>query len=304
MRAYIGVTDSRWFEFLRDAPRPLDEVNFWQPSGHNRFGAINPGELFLFKLHYPQNYIVGGGIFAGWSRLPIRMAWDSFDIANGAGTFFELCELISHHRRQSFSETLQANIGCIMLEQPFFLSKEEWIPAPADWSPNLVRGKVYDLSIEPGLSVWKSLHFGFDASSRVREEQARFGEPTFVFPRLGQGSFRVMVTDAYSRCCAITHEKTLPALDAAHIIPYSQHGEHAITNGILLRRDLHALFDQGYLTITPSLIVEVSRKIKEEFENGRDYYKLHGGSVQLPSKNEFHPSKLSLQWHNEKIYRG
>ena len=48
----------------------------------------------------------------------------------------------------------------------------------------------------------------------------RYGEPTLVTPRLGQGAFRVLVTDVYHRRCAITGGKTLPALDAAHIRPY------------------------------------------------------------------------------------
>ena len=112
--------------------------------------------------------------------------------------------------------------------------------------------------------------------NEIREDRARFGEPVLIFPRLGQGSFRVLVTDAYERRCAVTNEKTLPALDAAHIKPYSESGEHLVSNGILLRRDLHALFDQGYVTINPSMKFEVSRKIKEEFENGRDYYRLDG----------------------------
>jgi putative restriction endonuclease len=113
-----------------------------------------------------------------------------------------------------------------------------------------------------------------------------------------------MVTDAYERRCALTSERTLPALDAAHIMPFSDSGENTVSNGILLRRDLHALFDKGYLTINPSMVVEVSRRIKEEFENGRDYYRLHGNTIRLPNNPEDRPSKAYLEWHNEKIYLG
>ena len=55
-----------------------------------------------------------------------------------------------------------------------------------------------------------------------------------------------------------------------------------LENEILLRKDLHALFDAGYVTVTPSLELRVSRRIREEFENGRDYYALEGSSVRLP----------------------
>lgn len=134
--------------------------------------------------------------------------------------------------------------------------------------------------------------------------QARFGEPVAVRPRLGQGAFRVLVTDLYGRRCAVTRERTLPALEAAHILPYGQGGEHEVKNGILMRRDIHSLFDSGYVTVTPELVFEVSRKIKEEFESGRDYYRMHGTSVITPRRPELQPDRELLRWHNENTYRG
>ena len=72
---------------------------------------------------------------------------------------------------------------------------------------------------------------------------APHGAPTLVRPRLGQGAFRLAVTDAYERRCAVTDEKTLPILDAAHIRAFSAGGEHDVGNGLLLRTDIHRLFD-------------------------------------------------------------
>jgi putative restriction endonuclease len=132
----------------------------------------------------------------------------------------------------------------------------------------------------------------------------QYGSPVLTFPRLGQGAFRILVTDAYERQCAVTSERTLPALDAAHIKPYSESGMHLVSNGILFRRDLHALFDKGYITITPTMHIEVSRRIKEEFENGRDYYRHHGGSIRLPINPSDRPSAEFLEWHNSNVYRG
>ena len=85
-----------------------------------------------------------------------------------------------------------------------------------------------------------------------------YGNSILQKVRLGQGAFRVLVTDSYSRRCSITGEKTLPVLEAAHIKPYAESGPHFISNGILLRSDMHKLFDTGYLTITKDLVVEVS----------------------------------------------
>ena len=122
--------------------------------------------------------------------------------------------------------------------------------------------------------------------------------------RLGQSAFRVLVTDAYQRKCAISGERTLPVLEAAHIKPYSNSGVHRISNALLLRSDLHKLFDTGYLTITADHKVEVSKRIKEEFENGKEYYRFHGkGLYVLPSKVIDCPEKRFVEWHNENVYK-
>ncbi|CAN7543088.1 HNH endonuclease [Mesorhizobium caraganae] len=138
----------------------------------------------------------------------------------------------------------------------------------------------------------------------LAEEQARYGEPTLIRPRLGQGAFRLVVTDLYGRRCAITKERTLPALEAAHIRPYADGGEHSPSNGILMRRDIHSLFDQGYVTVTPEHRLEVSRRIREEFDNGRHYYELHGSQITLPASQAALPDVVALRWHNEGRYLG
>ena len=71
----IAVTDGDWFEMLRQQPN-LGEVNFWAPSAAN-FRALQPGELFLFKLHAPRNVIAGGGIFAYANALPCSAIVDA-----------------------------------------------------------------------------------------------------------------------------------------------------------------------------------------------------------------------------------
>ena len=303
MRAFVGITDWDWFELLRRQPG-LDEVNFWQPSGSRQFRALKPGELFLFKLHSPRNYIVGGGLFAHWSRLPISLAWEAFEIANGAVDLFQMRARVERYRRQGHEQFADYPIGCILLEQPFFLNENQWIPVPDNWSLNIVQGRGYDLTVEPGLTLWTQLQTAIGTPMEVREEGALYGPPTLSFPRLGQGSFRIIVTDAYDRRCAVTNERTLPALDAAHIKPYSGSGKHSVENGLLLRRDLHALFDRGYMTVTPGLELEVGRRIREEFENGRDYYRLHGNLIRSPANPLHRPSVEYLKWHNQNVYRG
>lgn len=62
MRIFVGVTDKDWFTLLASRVN-IEEVNFWRPSPKIPFKALDPGELFLFKLHSPDNFIVGGGFF-------------------------------------------------------------------------------------------------------------------------------------------------------------------------------------------------------------------------------------------------
>ncbi len=303
MKAFIGVTDRDWFNLLRIQTN-LAEINFWQPSGKSSFKALNPGDLFLFKLHYPDNFIVGGGFFAHATLLPISLAWEAFGVCNGALNLIDMKSKVMKYRSQNTSINTDFQIGCILLEQPFFLAKEVWLPVPSNWSSNIVKGKTYDLATEPGSKLWDQLHTVIPLTKTINEEKARYGEPVLSYPRLGQGSFRILVTDEYERKCAITNERTLPALDAAHIKPYSENGLHEITNGILLRRDLHALFDNGYITITTSYRVEISRRIKEEYENGRDYYRHQGNLIRLPRNLINRPSSDYLEWHNNQIFKG
>lgn len=301
MRAYVGVTDYDWFQLLQ-GQEDLEEVNFWQPGGSRQFRTISEGELFLFKLHSPRNFIVGGGFFTHSSLLPIGLAWKAFGLANGVRSLEEMRISTLRYRRSTASRE-DFTIGCIVLTGPFFLPEDRWIPVPSDWSPNIVQGKTYDLEVQPGATLYRQLQDALGGA--VSEtESPRYGAGVLVKPRLGQGSFRVMVTDAYERRCAISEERVLPVLEAAHVRPYADEGEHSLQNGLLLRSDLHILFDQGYLTVTRDRHVEVSRRIHEEFENGREYYALHGRSLREPSRPDQAISRENIDWHNEHIYLG
>ena len=93
-------------------------------------------------------------------------------------------------------------------------------------------------------------------------------------------------------------------LEAAHIKPYSLVGRHELTNGLLLRSDIHILFDKGYLTVDPTdSRIAVSERIREEFENGRDYYKLDGQTLREPNEPWARPSSENLEYHAYKVFR-
>jgi putative restriction endonuclease len=213
---------------------------------------------------------------------------------------------IARYRKTGAGDRSDFEIGCRILTQPFFFEEPNWISVPSSWSPNIVSFKTYNTSDGDGLALWETVNERLSRApvSRMAEGGARFGEPHLIHPRLGQGAFRVLVTDIYRRRCAVTQERTLPALEAAHIRPYGDGGAHEARNGLLLRRDIHSLFDAGYVTVTSDLVFEVSRRIREEFDNGKHYYALHGHKIEPPSDVGQHPNPDALTWHNENCFRG
>ena len=313
MRGTVAVTDFDWYDFLRR--RQLPEVNFWTPSDRRSFNApeFSP---FFFKLKAPHNAIGGFGYFARWATLPDWLAWECFGEGNGCATLDDLRMRIGGIRRRIgyVARPSIDNIGCILIVEPTFFPPEQWIPQPADWHARTVTSKGYDLTVGEGLRLWEAClvraatirpdRLAAGAVGGVAETVPRYGALRLVAPRLGQGTFRVAVIDAYERACAVTNEHSLPALEAAHIRSYSHEGPHDVPNGILLRADLHRLFDQGYVTVTPELRLEVSERLRKDYSNGRSYYPLHGQALRLPPHPHERPSADFLRWHNERVFLG
>src|ERR1700680_496833 len=125
VRLVVAVTDRDWLYHLR-AKMPLSEVNFWAP-GAAPFKALQPGELFLFKLHAPLNFIVGGGVFTYANTIPCSLAWDAFGEGNGAASLAEMRRRIAKYRKADPSDRVDFAIGCRILTQPFFFPEQDWI---------------------------------------------------------------------------------------------------------------------------------------------------------------------------------
>ncbi len=302
MKMFVGVTDRDWYNLLRHGN--YEEVNFWSPSGNTRFKALEQNELFLFKLHSPENYIVGGGFFVNFSVLPIFLAWTAFGIKNGCRSLKELEQRVTKYRSKNHIQDGTFQIGCIILTEPFWFNEDQWIPVPTDWKASIVRGKGYSTDTEEGLRLFEEVQDRLQYNRQIAEGTSKYGL-SLVKHRLGQGAFRVIVTDAYQRRCAITGEKTLPVLEAAHIRAYSENGPSTVQNGLLLRSDLHTLFDRGYITVDNDYRVNISKRLHDDFGNGKDYYKFNGQRLMfLPDKPKEQPHQEFLEWHNNNVYLG
>lgn len=259
------------------------------------------------KLKKPYNHIAGLGFFAGFISFPLNIMWETFEKKNGYGDIGALRQIMAKLRRESAE--LNPLIGCTILAEPIFFDQDLWIPNPPGWSNNIVRGKTYDTAQPDGHRLWEMVQERISNSSKLQDERlsresaAQYGKPTLVMPRLGQGAFRALVTNAYSRRCAITGESTLPVLEAAHLRAHSESGPNVVANGMLMRSDFHRLFDNGLVTVTPKFRIEVSDRIKSEWYNGKAYYRLHGSELAVIPRNEKErPDANYLRWHNENIF--
>jgi putative restriction endonuclease len=313
-RGVVAVTDDRWFEFLRaqTSNGQLDEVNFWRPVAQTAFRALDPGEPFFFRLKHPVNAIVGFGFYAHATHLPIRMAWEAFGPANGDGTYERFLGRIAEYRRETPAEVVLGprELTCIILRSVTFLREEQWLRwgGAEDWKHNIVAFKSYDLDRQPGLRLAELLRSSVPADlasvyqPQVVDERRR--DEVLQVVREGQGAFRVRVLDAYDRRCAVTGERSLPVLDAAHIQPYLGAASNHVQNGLSLRADIHRLYDAGYVTVTPQLRFEVSKRLRDDYENGRAYYELDGEPLKVvPKRRDAHPSAAALEWHAVNVFR-
>ena len=114
--------------------------------------------------------------------------------------------------------------------------------------------------------------------------------------RRGQPDFRRKLLSAYGGVCSVTGSNATEALEAAHITPVAQRGSMAISNGILMRADVHTLFDLGLLTINPDTMrVELSESLRDT-----DYAYLHDKKITLPKLELNSPSSSELSNHYSK----
>jgi HNH endonuclease len=320
VRGTIANTDQEWFDFL--SRESFDEVNFWAPSGRASGKSMPLGSPFFFKLKSPHNAIAGFGFLGPISSVPLSLAWEAFGPKNGVPDLQAMVSRIHHYRSKGSSQPaadtrrLDPPVGCRTILEPVFFPQDLWIEQPRDWAKNIVTSKHYDLTSGEGARVWRQcqtrarlLADKLPTTVKDRATTERWGSEQLVRPRLGQGAFRLAVTDAYGRACAVTGEHSLPVLDSAHIQPYAEGGPHEVSNGLLLRTDLHRLYDRGYVTVTADFEFKVSDALRDEYDNGKVYYELEQAAgerrkIRTPASETERPNRELLAWHGRAVYRG
>jgi len=157
----------------------------------------------------------------------------------------------------------------------------------------LTGGKLRDLCVSPAsqlsLRPLRWLEFcealGDSAGLEVRDQVEQLVESrssghrkVTTRARIGQGVFRQDLLSRYSSVCALTGPAPVAALEAAHLYSYAKIGKHYAHGGLLLRRDVHCLFDRGDIAVDP----ETRRvHVRPELKNFPSYYQLNGARLQI-----------------------
>ncbi|MHA4850965.1 HNH endonuclease [Rhodococcus sp. MSC1_016] len=141
---------------------------------------------------------------------------------------------------------------------------------------------AFDEAFPDGLAVYAP---GDDLRKRAQRD---------IAVRQGQGQFRDSLVNSYGSTCAVTGSTVLAVLEAAHIDRYYGVHTNHVTNGLLLRADIHTLFDLQRITIDQDLRIRVGPDlIHTEYGN-------HEGKVlRLPENRSHHPDRDALRRHRE-----
>ena len=298
----VAVTLPQWAHYFREHPLQT-EMNFWRPGGTGT--RVEPGTPWLFLLDYE---IIGCANVEVAYPLPLFKAWEYFETSNGFETREEFFQAIGEIRRRKGASTDPTTvIGCVGLTNPqFFIRPIEFKKFQGDWRFRNT-AKIFNLLTENGAKLWAEveqrlksdpLFTTIDKTMSISMEVRRS-----QLVRLGQGGFRSRVTQAYGARCAVSGERSLPALEAAHIKPFAIVKTHEITNGLLLRADLHKLFDAGYVSVSPDKRFHVSAALRDDYMNGRVYYEFAGVELRDAENPLERADPRYLDWHYSTIFK-
>lgn len=277
----IAVTDVDWFKYQRSHGF-IDYVNFWTPS-QNRPQKLSQGDYFVFKLRGPGDLIGGYGTFVEYKFQTLDATWQEFGQRNGADNKSEFMDTLTQ-----FDSNDKVNCGCVVLKDiVYFDEPKDRIRSGFTKKPAQLY--AYDNIPFPfGGMLVSTGHFNL---IQTTAKNKKLQSSTI---REGQGAFHTAVSKAYQGQCCITGEKIPELLQAAHIQDYINKDSNHIQNGLLLRIDIHKLFDSGLLYIDQTYHVHVSPLVKTP-----EYSKLEGRQISLPANISDRPALVALRFKED-----
>lgn len=312
--AQLTAMSNERIQFFAEQAEAHAELALWRPlSGQGSALLVGPGEPFMFGEMLASGSAVrvrGGGVLSGVSRMYLAEMWEWFREESGASSLPQL--------RQQYAEVaggLEADddpeVEAILLYDVRFFSPSEYIEVPVDpVTFVLERGAYFELDGRPDTDsiVRAVLTYFQPAPSKSEDEVTQAvlgkirGQAKAVVARIGQRAFKAMVSEAYEHHCALTGDKVRPVLEAAHIKSYASGGEYRLDNGILLRSDMHTLYDRGYISFDVDARLMVSPQLKERFGNGDWLYARVGQPITVPERAVDRPNPDFLSWHHEQVF--
>jgi putative restriction endonuclease len=287
----ISPTDNHWFQFLRDAGFN-SYVNFWTPTPWN-IKRMSPGNRWYFLLKSPIREIGGFGEFVEYKNLTAIEAWKEYGQRNGCVDKKQMVERIQVYIDKNSEEfggkSIDINsheIGCVILKNCQFWDEEKY-KRPEDYeigfATQVVKYKYFD-QYDP----FTNLPDDIDNFSLLNEPREEFKKE--VNQRKGQSEFKGRILKAYNNKCCVSGETCPELLEAAHLQQYLNDSSNHIQNGILLRIDLHRLFDNGLLFIDNEYKVHISPILLSP-----SYKQFEGIKISLPNNPNEYPSKECLE---------
>jgi len=131
----------------------------------------------------------------------------------------------------------------------------------------------------------------FDIVNEPRDD--KYGQTNI---RVGHGDFKGKILKAYNNQCCITGEIIPELLEAAHIQEYRNRNSNHVQNGLLLRVDIHRLYDNGLVFIDHNYLIHVSNLVHNPY-----YRQYHEQTIQLPSSVNDHPSVEALEQRRDEF---
>lgn len=281
----VAPTDLGWFNYLNEH-RFNEAINFWTPSDWH-FNALKPGEKVVFKLKGSGEAMAGGyASFIEYRFSSIDEAWSEFGRKNGFDNKASFVQGLTKYN----PDAGKSGIGCLVLGEVFFFDNPVKLSDfGINFSRSIVKYKKYDTD------------FPFDENSSGEENDFTLVVPVnkkkrqqSMTQREGQPWFHTRVCRAYGQQCCISGEDIPELLQAAHIQEYINSSSNHVQNGLLLRVDLHTLFDNGLLAVDENYIIHISPLVKSD-----EYRKYDGTKITLPKDRSNYPSVAALKYKME-----
>lgn len=306
MGACIYNTDPDWIAAIREY-NIKNGANFWRKD--QRSLALQPGSYFYFKLR-GSRAIVGRGQFREQQTMDIPSAWRLFGHGNGVASEEELRTRAS----SVLNLTLDAPINCLVFDNIQLLPPQRYFDISLARFPNGIMGpKFYEEGELEDVAAAFETHAGpyrhrelAEAETILRNqglfdpatiETARQYQLRAICQRMGQSAFRLTLLGAYLGRCSVSDCDAVEALEAAHIIPYKGAATNTIQNGLLLRSDLHTLFDLGSWTLSDDYRVILSPRLINTV-----YAQFDTQPLRLPNQTNLFPSVEAIRHHRQNTF--